>query len=34
MADRALRGMGLGSTSFAAEDGVQMAERQHLGFDS
>ena len=33
MADRALRGMGLGSKSFEDEEGVEMAERQQIGFD-
>ena len=33
MADRALRGMGLGSKSFEDEEGVEMAERQEVGFD-
>ncbi|MSS45438.1 RNA polymerase-binding protein RbpA [Cutibacterium sp. WCA-380-WT-3A] len=33
MADRALRGMGLGSKSFEDEEGVEMAERQEIGFD-
>lgn len=33
MADRALRGMGLGSKSFEDEDGIEFSERQQLGFD-
>lgn len=33
MADRALRGMGLGAKSFEDEDGIEFAERQTLGFD-
>lgn len=33
MADRALRGVGLGSKTFEDEQGVEFAERQSLGFD-
>ncbi len=33
MADRALRGMGLGSKSFEDEEGIEFAARQTLGFD-
>jgi hypothetical protein len=33
MADRALRGMGLGSKSFEDEEGIEFAERIQLGFD-
>lgn len=33
MADRALRGMGLGSKSFEDEDGIEFAARQQIGFD-
>ncbi|MDN5726591.1 RNA polymerase-binding protein RbpA [Propionibacteriaceae bacterium Y1685] len=33
MADRALRGAGLGSKSFEDEQGVEFAPRQQLGFD-
>ena len=33
MADRALRGVGLGSKTFEDEQGVEFAERQHLAFD-
>lgn len=33
MADRALRGAGLGSKSFEDETGVEFAPRQQLGFD-
>lgn len=33
MADRALRGMGLGSKSFEDEEGIEFAERQVIGFD-
>lgn len=33
MADRALRGMGLGAKSFEDEDGIEFADRQILGFD-
>ncbi|WP_203566475.1 RNA polymerase-binding protein RbpA [Aestuariimicrobium ganziense] len=33
MADRALRGMGLGSKSFEDEEGIEFAARQRLGFD-
>ena len=32
MADRALRGMGLGSKSFEDEEGIEFAGRQQLGF--
>lgn len=32
MADRALRGMGLGSKSFEDEEGIEFAARQQLGF--
>jgi len=33
MADRALRGMGLGAKSFEDEEGIEFAPRQTLGFD-
>ncbi|MBO1032045.1 RNA polymerase-binding protein RbpA [Tessaracoccus sp. SD287] len=33
MADRALRGMGLGSKSFEDEEGIEFAGRQQLGFE-
>ena len=33
MADRALRGVGLGSKTFEDEQGVEFAERQSLAFD-
>lgn len=33
MADRALRGMGLGAKSFEDEDGIEFAARQEIGFD-
>lgn len=33
MADRGLRGMGLGSKSFEDEEGIEFAERQEIGFD-
>lgn len=33
MADRALRGLGLGAKSFEDEEGVEFAARQILGFD-
>ena len=33
MADRALRGMGLGAKSFEDEEGIEFAPRQALGFD-
>lgn len=33
MADRALRGSGLGSKSFADGQGVELAPRQQVGFD-
>lgn len=33
MADRALRGMGLGAKSFEDEEGIEFASRQILGFD-
>ena len=33
MADRALRGVGLGSKTFEDEQGVEFAERQRLAFD-
>lgn len=33
MADRALRGMGLGAKSFEDEEGIEFAARQTLGFD-
>ncbi len=33
MADRALRGMGLGAKSFEDEEGIEFASRQMLGFD-
>ncbi len=33
MADRALRGMGLGSKSFEDEEGIEFAARQTIGFD-
>lgn len=33
MADRALRGMGLGAKSFEDEDGIEFAARQTIGFD-
>jgi len=33
MADRALRGMGLGAKSFEDEEGIEFAPRQVLGFD-
>lgn len=33
MADRALRGMGLGSKSFEDEEGIEFASRLQLGFD-
>ena len=33
MADRALRGMGLGSKTFEDEQGIEFAERRQLGFD-
>ncbi len=33
MADRALRGMGLGAKSFEDEEGIEFAARQQLGFD-
>ncbi|MCL1841513.1 MAG: RNA polymerase-binding protein RbpA [Propionibacteriaceae bacterium] len=33
MADRALRGMGLGAKSFEDEEGIEFAARQELGFD-
>ncbi|MFZ2624584.1 MAG: RNA polymerase-binding protein RbpA [Propionibacterium sp.] len=33
MADRALRGMGLGAKSFEDEEGVEFASRKVLGFD-
>lgn len=32
MADRALRGVGLGAKSFEDEDGIEFASRQVLGF--
>lgn len=33
MADRALRGVGLGAKSFEDEEGIEFAERQVIGFD-
>lgn len=33
MADRALRGVGLGSKTFEDEQGIEFAERQSLAFD-
>ncbi len=33
MADRALRGMGLGAKSFEDEEGIEFAARRTLGFD-
>ena len=33
MADRALRGVGLGSKTFEDEQGIEFAQRQSLGFD-
>lgn len=33
MADRALRGMGLGAKSFEDEEGIEFAARQTVGFD-
>lgn len=33
MADRALRGVGLGAKSFENEDGIEFAARHTLGFD-
>ncbi|MEL4356789.1 MULTISPECIES: RNA polymerase-binding protein RbpA [unclassified Luteococcus] len=33
MADRALRGMGLGAKSFEDEEGIEFAARQTIGFD-
>lgn len=33
MADRALRGMGLGAKSFEDEEGIDFAARQEIGFD-
>lgn len=33
MADRGLRGVGLGSKSFEDEEGIEFAERQSVGFD-
>lgn len=33
MADRALRGVGLGSKSFEDEQGIEFAERNRIGFD-
>ena len=33
MADRALRGMGLGSKTFEDEQGIEFAERRKLAFD-
>lgn len=33
MADRALRGTGLGSKSFEDEGGIEFAPRQEIGFD-
>lgn len=33
MADRALRGAGLGAKSFEDEEGIEFAERQLIGFD-
>lgn len=33
MADRALRGVGLGAKSFEDEEGIEFAERQTIGFD-
>ncbi|OYN89276.1 RNA polymerase-binding protein RbpA [Parenemella sanctibonifatiensis] len=33
MADRALRGSGLGSRSFEDETGIEFASRQEIGFD-
>ncbi|WP_028708442.1 RNA polymerase-binding protein RbpA [Propionicicella superfundia] len=33
MADRALRGSGLGSKSFEDETGIEFAARQEVGFD-
>lgn len=33
MADRALRGVGLGAKSFEDEEGVEFAARQNIGFD-
>lgn len=33
MADRALRGMGLGAKSFEDEEGIEFASRLNLGFD-
>ncbi|CAI9409543.1 MULTISPECIES: RNA polymerase-binding protein RbpA [Aestuariimicrobium] len=33
MADRALRGMGLGSKSFEDEEGIEFASRLQIGFD-
>lgn len=33
MADRALRGMGLGAKSFEDEEGIEFAARRVLGFD-
>ncbi|HNV10893.1 MAG TPA: RNA polymerase-binding protein RbpA [Propionibacteriaceae bacterium] len=33
MADRALRGMGLGAKSFEDEEGIEFAARQSIGFD-
>lgn len=33
MADRGLRGMGLGSKSFEDEEGIEFAERRQIGFD-
>ena len=33
MADRTLRGVGLGAKSFEDEQGIEFAERSHVGFD-
>ncbi len=33
MAERALRGVGLGAKSFEDEEGVEFAARQEIGFD-
>ncbi|MDA8438193.1 MAG: RNA polymerase-binding protein RbpA [Propionibacterium sp.] len=33
MADRALRGVGLGAKSFEDEEGIEFADRQVVGFD-
>jgi len=33
MADRALRGVGLGAKSFEDEQGIEFAERSQVGFD-